>query len=165
MHKRRFKLNHGKSKIITDRGMNASTVVDGVNLIPVDSVRNLGIIFEFYEAYQFTDQIVIITREMLLFFQCLDSSSVITIFLLRIDFCNLLYDHFPGYLLRRLQFVINKADQIIFTFPPQTPTMPFLLELNWLSVTARIQFELLLTYKILKFGDPKYLAEVFQPVT
>ena len=53
---------------------------------------------------------------------------------------------------------------MVFSLPPRTPTTPYLIELHWLPVTVSIEFKLcLLAYKVLKFGEPKYLVELFTP--
>ena len=181
MQKRKLKLNNDKTEIMIVRGTNRSVRADvfgsigtgGVDLVPSDSVRNLGVIFD--ESLNFVKHINLLVRDCNYHMRnigairrYLDRNSVITVLhslvLSRIDFCNSLYNHLPQYLLRRLQSVLNRAARIVYCVPPRTPTTPFLLELHWLPVKARIQFKLcLLTYKVLKYGEPKYLAELLSP--
>ena len=95
----------------------------------------------------------------------LDKDSVLTLIhsfvLSRVDYCNSIYNHLPRYLLKKLQSIINRAARVVFSLPPRTPTTPYLIELHWLPVTARIEFKLcLLAYKALRFGEPRYLVEL-----
>ena len=83
----------------------------------------------------------------------------------RVDYCNSLFVGLPKYLLRKIQSILNRAARLIFSAPPRTPTTPFLVELHWLPITARIEFKLcLMTYKVIKSGEPKYLAELLSPL-
>ena len=78
-----------------------------------------------------------------------------------IDNCNSLYVSLPNYLLRKLQLVINRSAKLISSFPLQVPITSYLIELHWLPVKARIEFKIcLLAFKALKFGEPKYLADL-----
>ena len=75
MHKRRLKLNDSKIEMMIVRGTNqfvgtddfGSSVMNGVNSVPMDSVRNLGVIFgesfEFFETLNILSEIVIIAKK------------------------------------------------------------------------------------------------------
>ena len=79
----------------------------------------------------------------------------------KIDYCNPLYVSLPNYLLRKLKSVINKSARFIYSLHLRVPTTSYLIELHWLPVKAKIQFEIcLLAFKALKFGEPKYLADL-----
>ena len=79
----------------------------------------------------------------------------------KIDHCNSLYIGLPNYLLRKLQSVINRSVRLLCSLPPQVPTTQYLIELHWLPVKARIEFKIcLLAFKALKFGQPRYLANL-----
>ena len=56
---------------------------------------------------------------------------------------------------------MNRAARLIYSLPPGTPTTRFLIELHWLPIKARIEFKIcLMTFKVIKFGEPKYLADL-----
>ena len=79
----------------------------------------------------------------------------------RLDYCNALLIGLPDYILKIVQSVLNRAARLVFGAPPRTPTTAYLIELHWLPVKARIEFKLcLVTFKVLKFGEPKYLADL-----
>ena len=95
----------------------------------------------------------------------MDRRSLVTLahslVLSRVDYCNSLLIGLPKYLLRKIQSVLNRAARLIYSAPPRTPTTALLIDLHWLPISARIEYKLcLLTHKILKFGEPKYLANL-----
>jgi len=60
-----------------------------------------------------------------------------------------------------LQSVLNRAARLVFKLAPFTSTSPYLYELHWLPVKARIEFKIcLLVYKALKFDEPTYLKDL-----
>ena len=82
----------------------------------------------------------------------------------RIDYCSSLYVGLPRYLLGKLQSVLNRTTRLVFSAPPRSPTTSLLIELHWLPVVARIEFKIcLIVYKVINFGEPKYLAEFLSP--
>ena len=110
------------------------------------------------------------TRNLYAIKDFLDRQSLLTLvhslILSRVDYCNSLYIGLPNYLLRKLQSVFNRAARLIFSLPLRVPTTPFLMELHWLPVKARIEFKLcLITYKAINFGEPGYLAALLSPLT
>lgn len=181
MSDRKLKLNDDKTEMIIVHGPNRSfladsfgtIVVDGCDLAPSASVRNLGIIFD--GCLNFKQHISMLVkscnyhmRNIYAIRKFLDRDSVVTLIhsfvLSKVDYCNSVYNHLPRYLLKKLQSIINRAARVVFSLPPRTPTTPYLIELHWLPVTARIEFKLcLLVYKALKFGEPKYLIELLTP--
>ena len=77
------------------------------------------------------------------------------------DYCNSLYVSLPNYLLRKQQSVVNRSARLIYSLSLRVPTTLHLTELHWLPVKARIAFMIcLLAFKALKFGEPKYLADL-----
>ena len=181
MSERKLMLNDGKTEIMIVHGSNRSfhtddfgtIVVNGCDLAPSTSVRNLGIILD--ERLNFKQHVSMLVkschyhlRNIYAIRKFLDRNSVVTLIhsfvLSRVDYCNCVYNHLPRYLLKKLQSIINRAARVVFGLPPRTPTTPYLMQLHWLPVTARIEFKLcLLAYKALKFGEPKYLVELLTP--
>ena len=83
----------------------------------------------------------------------------------KIVYCNSFYISRPNYLLRNLQSVVNRSTRLIYSLSPQVPTTPYVIKLHWLPVRARIEFKIcLLAFKVLKYGEPRYLADNFQNV-
>ena len=84
----------------------------------------------------------------------------------RLDYCNSLYNSLPGVLLKKLQNVQNRAARLIKGVRMRERITPALVELHWLPIKARIEYKIcLLTYKALKYGEPKYLRDCLIPYT
>ena len=82
----------------------------------------------------------------------------------RLDYCNSVYHKLPNTLLKKLQNIQNRAARLIKKIPLRERITPALIELHWLPMKARIIYKIcLLTYKALKFGEPKYLYEYLVP--
>ena len=141
----------------------------------VNSVRNLGVYFN--SKLNFKEHIDMVVKNcnfhipnLYAVKQFLDSQCLLalvnSLILSRVDYCNALWVGLSNYLLKKVQSVLNRAARLIFGLPPRTPTTPFLIELHWLPIKARIEFKLcLMTFKILTFGEPKYLAELINHLT
>lgn len=180
MRARKLKLNDGKTDILIIRGNRRaddivgalSINVGGSQLRPANSVRNLGVyVNSRLDFKEHVNQIVkscylhirnlylvkpFITRRCLL-------TLVHSLVFSRVDYCNALLVGLPNYILKKVQSVLNRAARLIFGVPPRTPTTSLHIELHWLPVRARIEFKLcLVTFKVLKFGEPRYLAELLR---
>ena len=85
----------------------------------------------------------------------------------KIDYCNSLLNGAPKYLLQRLQRVLNCAVRIVYQSKKYDHITPLLMELHWLSIEQRINFEeLLITFKALHNQAPTYLTDLltyYQP--
>ena len=82
----------------------------------------------------------------------------------RLDYCNSLYYELPNVLLKKLQSIQNKAARLIRKISLRERITPVLIDLHWLPIKARIIYKIcLLTYKALKFGEPKYLRKHIIP--
>ena len=144
--------------------------VGASKLNPVDLVGNLGVSFD--SELSFKNQIKMIVkicnfqiRNIYAIKKHLDRKClhllVHSLVISKINYCNSLYSGLPNYLLRKLQSVINRSVRLICSLPPRVPTTQYLIELHWLPVKARIEFKIcLLAFKALKFGQPKYLANL-----
>ena len=95
-----------------------------------------------------------------------DSAKILVInhVISRLDYCNSLYNGLPNALLKKLQNVQNRAARLIKGLKIRDRITPALIDLHWLPVKARIEFKIcLLTYKALKYGEPKYLRDCLVP--
>ena len=82
----------------------------------------------------------------------------------RLHYCNSIYYRLPNILMKKLQNIQNRAARPIKKIPLREKITPALIELHWLPMKARIIYKIsLLTYKALKFGEPKYLNEYLVP--
>ena len=181
MTKRKLKLNDGKTEITIVRGNLRSSVPEefgslhfgGVQLHPVDSVRNLGVYFD--PELNFREHIGLLVkncnfhiRNIYAVQKHLDQQSLLTLVhalvVSRIDYCNSLWVGLPNYIVKKLQSVLNRAARLIYSLPSRIPTTPYLIELHWLPVKARIEFKLcLMTFKVVKFREPRYLLDLLSP--
>lgn len=183
MVKRRLKLNEGKTEIMVIRG-NLRRIPDddfgvlnlgGAQLVPVESAKNLGVTLDSALSFrQHIDSIVktcnfhirnlyiikkYISRQNLL-------SLIHSLIVSRVDYCNSLLIGLPNVTLKRIQSVFNRAARLVYSLPPWTPTTPFLIELHWLPIKARIEFKIcLIVFKALKFNQPSYIRELLHPLT
>ena len=80
----------------------------------------------------------------------------------RLDFCNSLLAGTSVSNLARLQRVQNTLTRVVAQKPRFCHITPVLSDLHWLPVRHRISFEtlLLLTYRVLQFQQPSYLASL-----
>ena len=95
-----------------------------------------------------------------------DSAKILVInhVISRLDYCNSLYNGLPNVLLKKLQNIQNRAARLIKGLKTRDRITPTLIDLHWLPVKARIEFKIcLLTYKALKYGEPKYLRDCLIP--
>lgn len=180
MTTRKLKLNDSKTEILIVRGnRRADDVVNSLSIsmgeshiLPRTSVRNLGVSLN--SRLDFREHVNQITKGCFFHIRNLYSVKrfitrdcliqlVHSLIFSRVDYCNALLVGLPNYLLRSVQSILNRAARLIFGVPPRTPTTQYLIELHWLPVKARIEFKLcLVTFKVLKFGEPKYLVDLLR---
>ena len=143
---------------------------DNTALLPVESARNLGVIFDSHLT--FSQQLSSLTkscyyhiRDLNRIRNCLDLESaktVATSFIhSKLDYCNSLYLNLPSYFINRLQLIQNATARAVTRIRKSAHITPVLKSLHWLKVPQRIHFKILsLTYNALQFGQPSYLHQL-----
>ncbi|MCP4274572.1 MAG: hypothetical protein GY781_21820 [Gammaproteobacteria bacterium] len=180
MKKRKLKLNDNKTEILIvhgNRRVDETQNIISINigdsqLQPVNSVRNLGVYLnsklDFKEhVHQVVKSCYFHIRNLYAVKQFINRRCLLmlvhSLIFSRIDYCNALFVGLPNCLLKRVQSVLNRAARLICGVPPRTPTTLYHIELHWLPIRARIEFKLcLLTFKVLKYDEPKYLSELLK---
>ena len=180
MKTRKLKLNESKTEILIIRGNRRavdtvalpSINIGDSHLLPSACVRNLGVSMN--SRLDFREHVNQIAKSCYFHIRNLYSVKcfitkdcllklVHSLIFSRVDYCNALLIGLPNSVLKIVQSVVNRTARLIFGVPPRTPTTPYLIELHWLPVKARIEFKLcLVTFKVLKFGEPKYLADLLR---
>ena len=139
----------------------------GNRLSPTDVVCNLGVLFD--AKFCFTNHVnsVVKSRFISLWdlhcirFLSVDTSVVIANALVssRLDYCNSLFRSLSSRNATRLQYVQNALAQFVTGASKYTHITSTLKTLHWLPIRQRIIFKtLLLVYKYLAIGQPKYFA-------
>ena len=90
------------------------------------------------------------------------ASPVNATVLTRLDYCNSVYTGRPQKSMHKLQLAQNSAARLISQTPRHHHITPILIELNWLTITKRCQYKLLvLTFKVLHSQALGYMSELF----
>jgi hypothetical protein len=138
-----------------------------VILSPVDSARNLGVIFD--SNLTFSNHISAVSKSCLYHIRDLrrirntiDHTTACTIATSlvhsKLDYCNSLLLNLPSAQTNRLQLVLNSAARAVTKTPKFHHITPILKSLHWLNINERIQYKVLsLTYKTLNSSRPAYL--------
>ena len=86
-------------------------------------------------------------------------SLVVSIVLSRLDYGNATLAGLPGYLIDRLQSVLNAATRLVNPVGKFEHVTPLLRDLHWLRVGQRVEFkQAVLVYRCLNGQGPPYLA-------
>ena len=79
----------------------------------------------------------------------------------RPDYCNSILSGCNQSILQRLQLLQNYAARLVYRIPKFCHITPYLKDLHWLPVQARIQFKLLsIVFKCIHGTGPQYLLEL-----
>ena len=145
---------------------------EGIQLVPSEHARNLGVVLG--SSLSFRSHIDSVTRtcnfhisNLYMIRNFINRRNLITLvhslIVSKVDYCNSLLVGLPNVTLKKLQSVLNRAARLIFSLSPRVPTTPFLIDLHWLPVKARIEFKIcLIVFKALKFNQPSYIRELLQ---
>ena len=151
------------------------TDILGNKVAPASNVKNLGVVFD--SNLTFTDHISQVIkstrfhiRDLYRIRHLLDLNTAIllanALVSSRIDYCNSLFASLTLSELKRLQGVQNSLWRVVTRSSRYTHTTPNLEKLHWLPVKYRVLFKIgLITYKVLKYGQPVYLKDKLHPYT
>ena len=81
----------------------------------------------------------------------------------KLDYCNVLLSGLQQSRIDRLQHVQNSAACLLTATSRYDHVTPVLRSLHWLPVSARIDFKILLVFKVLNGLGPLYLSELLEP--
>ena len=100
--------------------------------------------------------------------RCLDEKRRILLVqsfvLTKLDYCNSVLANVPGYLIKKLQMVMNAAVRLIYDVKKRTHITPYIMKAHFLPVKFRIRFKLcLLVYKAMNDMAPDYIKELLVP--
>ena len=158
----------GKSNVIQRLAISELLINDTV-IKPQNVIKDLGVYID--KHLLFKDQINHVVRvasyhlrNISFVKKYLDEKTVHMLIhnhvISRLDYCNSIYYGLPNYLLKKMQYVINRAARLIKGLPSHERITPVLIELHWLPIKARIIYKICtLTYQVLKCGEPKYLKD------
>ena len=143
----------------------------GNQVLPAQSVRNLGVVFD--SNFTFSNdmsQVIKSTRvqvrDLYRIRPLLDlnTSVLLTNALVssRLDYCNSFFLSLTDFELRRLQLVQSSLCRVVTRSSKFSHITPQLKKLHWLPVRYRVQFKIgLITYKILTQGHLRGLIHPF----
>ena len=171
-----LKINQDKTEFIifsckSDQYNHLSLNVGSEIIHPSKSVKILGVTLDFNMNMQ--QDVVNTCRSSYMHIRKINSirkylskESTLTLVnatvLMRLDYCNSLYTGLPQKTLHKLQLVQNAAARLITQTPRHYHISPILKELNWLQVTQRCQYKILvITFKVLHNEAPAYIANLF----
>lgn len=148
---------------------NISLHLDGVEILPSKSVRNLGIVFDdqmnmsnhvtqLCKSINWLIRNISRIRPYIDFDTC--HNTVRAIILSRLDYCNVLLNRVSKKDLKRLQILQNKCARLICLKPKFEHATPLLNQLHWLPVSERIMYKtLLMVYKSMNGLSPRYIQD------
>ena len=158
------------SKHLLSKLENIELRVGNSIILPGDSVKNLGVIFD--NCLSFENQIQHVTKksyyhlyrinQIKKYLDCKTLTGVIHSFITcNLDYCNILYFNLPQKSIKKLQKIQNSAARIITNTLRSEHISPSLKFLHWLPVNERITYKIAITvYKSLNNLAPLYLSEL-----
>ena len=178
MAKRKLKLNDGKTEIMVIKGNLRNTIetdfgdvtFEDTQLVPCENAKNLGVVLD--SSLNFRSHIDSVTRtcnfhirNLYMIKNFINRRNLITLvhslIVSKVDYCNSLLVGLPNVTLKKVQSILNRAARLIYSLSPRVHITPFLIDLHWLPVKARIEFKIcLIVFKALKFNQPSYIREL-----
>ena len=179
----KFKLNPDKTEFIligskySRKQLHSLFPIDILvnKVAPASNVKNLGVVFD--PNLTFTDHISQVIkstwfhiRDLYRIRHLLDLNTAIllanALISSRIDYSNSLFASLTLSELKRLQGVQNSLCRVVTRSSRYTHATPNLEKLHWLPVKYRVLFKIgLITFKVLKYGQPVYLKDKLHPYT
>ena len=141
-----------------------------VAIVPADSARNLGVIFD--STLSMSHHISSVSkscfssiRDLRRIRNTLDFTTAHTIATSlihsKLDYCNSLFLNLPQSQLNRLQLILNSTARAVSNTPKFSHITPVLKSLHWLKIEQRIQYKVIsITYKTLQSNKPAYLNDL-----
>jgi hypothetical protein len=154
--------------------INIETVnVGGVQIKPVDSVRNLGSWFDKHMSMSVhvgkmcskAFRGIFKTRQIRKYLSINTTKTLIHAFVTsHVEYCNALLAGISQYQVQRIQRLLNVVARLIYNCPRFSHIAPVLRSLQWLPVQFRVEFKIaLLVYKALNNMAPIYISEMLIP--
>jgi len=141
-----------------------------INITPMNTVRNLGVIFD--SALNMEQQLNNICRagyqqlrnigHIRRYLTSDASKSLVNwIIISPLDYCNALLNELSQTSINKLQHIQNTAALIVTRASRRSHITPILKDLHWLPVKYRVQFKILMhTYKVLHGQTPRYISDM-----
>jgi len=153
-----------------DRSLTVST---DTTINPSDVVRDLGVLFD----SELTMKKHIAKVAAVCFFHIrrlrqirrrvgkdVTIRLVLALITTRLDYCNSVLAGLPQSTLEPLQRVQNAAARLVFDLRHRDHVSPYLMQLHWLPVGSRVQFNCTLMHAIHNQRSPSYLSDTVQSV-
>lgn len=175
MTSNRLQLNSNKTEVLwcaTGRRQHQlptdALAVDGVPVLPVSSVRDLGIHVDAdlvmrTHVQRTVSRCFAALRQLRQIRRCVPPDTmrtlVVSLVLSRLDYGNSVLTGLPAYLSRRLQSVLNASARLVCNLRRYASVTDALAGLHWLRINERIKYKIaVLTYKVLHDTAPQYLG-------
>jgi hypothetical protein len=175
MRSNRLQLNPDKTEVLwcsTGRRLHqlptAALLIDGVPVVPVSSVRDLGIFLDAdlvmrSHVQRTVSRCFASLRQLRQIRRLLPTATfhslVVALVHSRLDYGNSVLVGIPTYLVSRLQSVLNAAVRLIYNLRHSEHITDALISLHWLRALERIKYKVaVLTYKVLHGSAPRYLG-------
>ena len=134
------------------------------------SARNLGVVFD--DTLSMVDQVNKICQVCYIEIRKIASirhylttdatkTLITSLVISRLDYCNSLLVGIPQHLLDKLQRIMNCAARVIFRLSRRDHITPFLTQLHWLPLNARIEYKVAtMVFHVVDNTAPSYLSEL-----
>jgi hypothetical protein len=178
-----LKLNADKTQFIwleTDQQLakigGIQLTVGGVDVAPLDSVRDLGVTLD--SQLTMKQHVDIVTRTCFYHLRQLRSvrksmtfnalHSVVQAFIIsRVDYCNAVLYGVAAHVIRRLQSVLHAAARLITGTRLRDHITPTLRDtLHWLPVAQRVEYKIaVMAFDCVRGTCPAYFRDICRPVS